>query len=341
MFKKLLVRRNIIVSVVVVALSILAFRSYYLSQRPKFETVEVKKASLTQIITASGEIKSDNEIELKFPISGKLTAVNVKVNDLVNKGQVLALLDTQALRIALQQARNDWLAKDATAKKTEDDVKDHDKDETFTQRETRIKAQVARDSAYDAVKAAQRAFQDAVLTAPFSGVVTKLHTHEGTSIINTTPIVTIADPDKIAFIAKIGEADITNVTVNQEAIVILDAFEGREFKGKVTEIDYAATTSTNGGGKIYQVKITLDELNKVKLDMSGDVEIVTVSHQDALVIPRIAVQEKNGKKYAEVLDGEDLKQKEITAGIKGIGGIIEVLTGLGEGEKVIIPTPNK
>lgn len=335
MIKKLLVRKNIIILMVALALLTLGVRNFYLSQAPQFETQQVKKADISQIITSSGEIKSENEAELRFPISGKLASVNVKVNDVVNKGQLLASLDTQALSIALQQARNDWLAKDATAKKVEDDVKDHAKDESFTLRETRIKAQAARDSAYDAVKAAERNLQDATLTAPFTGVITKVHTQAGTGITTSSSIITIADPKNFVFRAEVNQSDIAKIALGQQATITLDAFLDRKITGKVSEIDIAATEKSSGN-KIYYVKIALDDPSGLKLGMSGDTEITTSFKSDVLVIPKNAIYEKNGQKFVDVLEGGQIKQRQVQTGLKGNGAVMEIVSGLNEGEKVII-----
>lgn len=325
----------------VVAILFAGFQMYSrFSRPPQYETVAVKRSTITQKVTASGEIKSEDEVELKFPVGGKLTYLAVKKNDLVNKWGYIGSLDLQDLQKRMEKSLRDY----SKERNDFDQVRDVTyKDVVITDTVKRIleKDQWDLDKAVLDVELADIAKKNADLYSPIAGVVTKVHTHEGTSVINTTPIVTIADPDKMVFIAKIGEADIANVAVGQEAIVILDAFEDKEFKGKIAEVDYAATTATNGGGKTYQVKITLDELNKVKLDMSGDVEIVTVSHQDALSLPRVAVQEKNGQKYVEVQQEKNLVQKEVTTGIKGVGGVIEILSGIAEGEKVVIPKPNQ
>ncbi len=339
MLSRFLTRRNIFITLAIIAILFSGFQAYSrFSRPPQYETVAVKKATIAQKVTASGEIKSEDEVELKFPVSGKLTYLAVKKNDRVNKWGYIGSLDKDELQKKITKALRDY-SKERNDFDEDSQVTYKDKVITDTIKRILEKNQWDLDKAVLDVEIADIAKKNADLYSSINGVVTKVHTHEGTSVINTTPIVTIADPDKIAFIAKINEADIANIVVSQEAVVTLDAFEGKVFKGKVTEIDYAATTSTNGGGKTYQVKIALEDYDKVRLDMSGDIEILTTSRPDALAIPRVAMQEKDGKRYAEVLEGKDKKQKEISTGIKGAGGIIEILSGLNEGEKVIVPKP--
>lgn len=342
MIKKFFTRRNIFVLLAILAFLFAGFRaysSYSNSKKSAYEVVEVKKTTITQNVTASGEIKSEEEVELKFPVSGKLANLAVKKNDQVKKWGYIGSLDKQELQKEIDKDLRDY-SKTRWDFEEANKVTYKDKVITDTIRRVLDKNQFDLDKAVLDVEIADFAKKNADLYSPIDGVITKVHTHEGTSVVaGTTSIVTIVDPNKMAFIAKIGEADIADVVIDQEAEVSLDAFEGRKFRGRVSEVDYAATTSTNGGGKTYQVKIIINDLSRVKLDMSGDVEIATVSHPDVLSIPKVAVQEKNSKKYVEILEGKDIKQKEITTGIKGAGGVIEILSGLNEGEKVIISAP--
>lgn len=136
-----------------------------------------------------------------------------------------------------------------------------------------------------------------------------------------------------------GESDIAGVSPGQETLIELDAFPDKKFIGKVVEVDYAATVTN--GNKAYYVKIALEEKDKVKLDMSGEAEITTVSHEGALVIPKLAIQEKADKKFVEVLEKNQVKQREISTGLKGKGGMIEIRSGVKEGDKIILPAKKK
>lgn len=341
MFKKFLTRRSLFVLLAATALLLMGIRGFFAyAKQPQSDTATVEKTNITQAVTASGEIESEDEVELKFPVSGKLTNLAVKKNDRVSKWGYIGSLDLQDLQKRMEKSLRDY-------SKERDDFDQNRqvtyKDQVITDTVKRIleKDQWDLDKAVMDVELANIAKKNSSLYSPIAGVVTKVHVHEGTSILAaTTPIVTVADPDKLVFVARIGEADVAEVAEGQKATVTLDAFEGKKFSGTVTEVDYAATVSSTGG-KTYQVKIALDDLNKVKLDMSGDAEITTVSHPNALVIPRVALQGQNGKKYLEVLKGKEAEKKEVETGIKGAGGIIEILSGVNPGEKVIIPNPGK
>lgn len=332
-------RNRIVIGLAVIGLivGINAYTSY--AKAPEYETVSVSRAQISQVVLASGEVKSDEEVELKFPVSGKLVKLAVKKNERVKKWSLIASLDKKELQKNLERSLRDY-AKERTDFDQNEQVTYKDVVETDTIKRILRKNQFDLEKAVLDVELTDFAIKNANLFSPIAGVVTKVHTQEGTSVIaGTAPIVTIADPDKVAFVAEVGESDIANVSPAQEAVIELDAYPEQKFNGKVIEVDFAAT-KTNGN-KAYLVKIAFDQQLAVKLDMSGEAEITTVSHENALVIPKQVIQEKQGKKYAEILKSGKLTQVEITTGLKGKGGMIEVLSGLDEGEQVVLPPKKK
>ncbi len=328
--------RSLVILLLIFSFIFGAIRVYTVFARtPDYNTVQVKKDAITQSVSASGDIKSQEEVELSFKINGRVTWIKSKVGDQVKKWQAIAGLDTEDLDIALRQAKNTFRDKEAIVEKIHDDLKDHQNDETFAQKVTRTTAEVAKDNAYDGIKEAERAFKDAVVSSPIAGTLVYKDTEVGETVKAFAPVFRIADLSKLVFVARVGESDIPKVSINQKTNVSLDAFPNKKFTGKVIEVGIASTTTT--GVKSYPVKIALDDLTQVKLDMSGEAEIISQSKPDALTVPQIVIQEKEGKKYVETLEGDEVKQKEVTTGIKGTDGTIEILSGLNTGDKVIIP----
>lgn len=331
-------KKILLVAVVILGVLIKVYFSYL--KIPDYELFEVRKDDITQKVIAYGEIESEEEVELNFPVSGKIASLEVEKNDHVEKDQLIASLDTVQLSASLQDALNTRRNTQATVDNIYDQLQGKESTETFAEIATRTTAEVANDNAYDAVLSARNALSNAKLYSPINGVITQVHTHEGVSITTSTTIATIADPEKMVFVAKVSEADIVDVKLGQHAKITLDAHDGEKLSGEVSEIDYDTDNTINGGTKYYLVKITIPNLDKVKLGMGGDVEIDTLSSTNALIVPRAAVQKNDSGQYVEVLVGRSAQKKEITTGLKGDNGTIEILTGLSEKEKVIIPSPN-
>ncbi len=155
--------KKVWIPLLLIIIGVLGYMFWPKAPEEPLQTVEIKTGDVKSVISTSGTLEGTDSADLRFKISGKLNQITVKAGDRVEKGKLIASLDTQDLSINLQQAYNNFEAKDATAKRAEDDVKDSASDETHTEKEERTLAQKARDTAFDDIKAAQRAFQDAYI----------------------------------------------------------------------------------------------------------------------------------------------------------------------------------
>jgi multidrug efflux pump subunit AcrA (membrane-fusion protein) len=110
---------------------------------------------------------------------------------------------------------------------------------------------------------AQKALDDAnathpELTAPFDGLITAINTKAGSTIYKGGAIVTIVDPNKFKADVMVGETDISNIKVNGDATVELDAITGVSLPATVTAI---SPTSTNSQGVVsYKVTVEIASL---------------------------------------------------------------------------------
>ena len=315
-------------------LIIIAGGGYYLWPKPEVEpihVVEVKTGEVKSVISTSGTLEGTDSADLRFKISGKLNQLTVKPGDRVTKGQLIAGIDTQDLSIALQQARNTFTSKDATAKRIEDDVKDNENDENFTQKETRVAAQTARDNAYDSVKAAQRAFQDAYIYAPLSGVITKADPNPGQIISAVDTIVQIVDDSEYVFEAEVDESDLGRVRLGQSASISLNSYPDQFFNAIVSKIT-PTTQTTDSGSTVVIVKLSLGkpEINFVA-GINGQADIVTDQVSNVLVIPLEALIDE---KQVYVKRGDSYEKVDVTTGIKS-DTEAEVNSGVSAGDQVV------
>jgi len=317
-----------------VLIIILAVAGYFLWPKPKVEAVQiavVKTGEIKAVISTSGTLEGTDSADLKFKISGKLAYLSVKPGDRVEKGDLIAGLDTQDLQINLQKAYNNYESKDATAKRVEDDVKDNNNDENFTQKEERTAAQKARDSAYDDINAAKRAFQDAAIYSPIAGIVTKADPNPGQVVSPADLIAQIVDDSQYVFEAEVDESDLGKVSLGQSADVILNSYPDQTFKAYVSEIN-PTTQTTDSGATVVIVKLDLGKppINFVS-GINGTADIITNSVSNVLVIPLDALMENN---EVYVLRGKDYEKVKSETGIQS-DTEVEVKSGLSAGDQVV------
>lgn len=205
-------------------------------------------------------------------------------------------------------------------------------------RETDIaiaKAAVAQARASLAAASAQ--FSNTVLTAPIDGLVTKVNIKVG-EFTPVGPAVTMVGSSPYRIEMFVSEIDIPKVILTQTGSVELDAFRGTDFALTVGQID---TTSTDVDGvSKYRVKLDFryphDEL---KIGMTGDAEVVTGMKKDVVTVPlRAVIENDKGEKIVRVKDGDEVKEVVVETGMEGEGGEVEIVSGVKEGDIVIVLT---
>lgn len=307
-----------------------------------YKFAEVKRQAIKTTISASGIINGQDNVALKFQSPGKVGIVNVKVGDRVQIGQTITTLDNQDLNIKLQQAQNTLRDKQATVDKIIDDTKQYQygnetnsSAETYALRQARTTAEVARDNAYDSVKAAQRAFQDAIITSPISGTVVQFNGLPGQNVSTTETIAQVVDFSKIIFEADIDEADITNISLGQRAEITLNAYGDKILNGTVTKVN-PFTKTTNNGAIVVTVKIDLTDSGVQPIyGLNGQAGIVTNERANVIAIPQEALRNDN---TVVVQTPQGLKPVQVQTGLKSDTDV-EITSGLNEGMQILTNPP--
>lgn len=333
-----LLRKKVLIPglVILILVGFFIYRTQ-VNKQAKLQFAQVKKQDIRSIVSSSGSLTGEKQANLKFKSAGKLAYLNVKAGDTVSAADVIAGLDTQQLSIDLQQAQNTLRDKQAAVEKTLDDVKGHDKDETFAQKKDRTTAEVARDNAYDAVRAAQRAFQDAVIISPISGLVTQASPVAGQTVSTSDLIAQVVDTSQIYFDTDVDEADIGQVKLGQGAEVSLDAYPNKTFKGTVNQI-LPQTKTTSSGATVVTVRIKIiNPPTPFVNGLSGQSAIIVSEVKNVLTIPQEALRDDNT--VVEQINNQ-LTVKKVTAGIKSDTDV-EIKEGLNENESVVLNPPTQ
>jgi len=187
--------------------------------------------------------------------------------------------------------------------------------------------------------AAELNLEKAVIVAPFDGVVADITITEGKEISTATlatPAISLVDTSEIEMRGFIDEIDIAMVQLGQEANIILDTLPDEEVKGSVVFISPVGTI--RAGVVSYDTTITLtNPVAELRDGMSATAEIIIERRDDVLLMPNRAIRGTWADPMVVVLVDGQQEEREITLGLTD-GINTEVLSGLQEGEKVILPT---
>ncbi|MFA5080557.1 MAG: efflux RND transporter periplasmic adaptor subunit [Candidatus Paceibacterota bacterium] len=179
----------------------------------------------------------------------------------------------------------------------------------------------------------------AFLYAPISGIVSKVNKDVGELVSIGDVFIELISPHYEIKI-DIPETDVVKVQVADEVEITFDALGSDvKFKGHVMTIEPSSTEIQDV--VYYKVRISLENSDeRVKPGMTANVLINTDKKENVLYIPYRAVLSdiKEGRKYVKVLNGGQVLEKDVVLGIKGDGGFVEILSGLNQGEEVILKT---
>ncbi len=203
-------------------------------------------------------------------------------------------------------------------------------------------AQAAYQIALVAVREAENALGDATIHSPMSGVVLERHISEGTVVVSTLAsfaqgdmMYAIGDLSSMKAFASVDENDIGQIELGQSSHCDVDSYPGEVFEGTVLKIHPMADTTA--GVTAFTVEIEVpNEGRRLMAGMSCEVEIITKVLENVLLVPDRAVAEHEDKHYVFVVDEDDrIEVREIETGETNYEET-EVLSGLEEGEQVIV-----
>ena len=211
----------------------------------------------------------------------------------------------------------------------------------MTQKSTRVAAQVARDNAYDSMRAAEQTLKFATIYSPFDGVMTKVEpSFPGSNVTYASAIYSIVNPDTFYFSCEVGETEISKIKIGQKVTLSLDAYPDEKFESVVESIGISSVV-TSTGGTAYKVKITLSKKDGVdfRLEMNGDAEIIANTYSNTLFVPSDAVVEEDGGNFVWVINGGNkVKKVKVTLGVSSVDKN-EIKEGVKEGDMVILRPP--
>lgn len=194
-------------------------------------------------------------------------------------------------------------------------------------------------SAEGSLQSAQSAYEDTVIRAPASGMITRVDTKYGELAEGGKAILILQDVQNLYIEALINEANIVHLKVGQSATVTFDAFGSeKSFVGTVAHIDPSA--EVNDGVVNYKIRVVLNENDEtIRPGMNANVSVLSGEAKQVLAIPRVAVSKKNNASFVRVAKddaGKHYEDREVVTGFVGDNNFVEIISGLFAGERVAL-----
>ena len=178
-----------------------------------------------------------------------------------------------------------------------------------------------------------------IVRSPIRGVVSKNDAVVGEIVGADQNIVSVISNNQFEVDTNVAEVDIASVKVDDSAKITLDAYSGDVvFSAKVISIDPGETIID--GVATYKTTLQFtNEDTRIKSGMTANIDILADKRENVLILPQRAVTtDNNGKKMVQLIyDVENhTKDVEVQIGLKGSDGNVEIISGLKEGDKVLV-----
>jgi len=312
-------------------------------------TKVVESKTITEQITANGKVQPETEVKISPDVSGEIIDLQIEEGNEVKKGQLLMVIKPDIYiqsynraRLAQTEARlieSDMSFKRASSLFKQDaiPVSDYETAQaSYKVAQSEVKAaQFAVKSSEASLAEAQEQLVKTKIYAPMDGTVSRLNVEKGERVVGTnmyagTETMVIANLNLMEVKVDVNEND--RVNLNDTALVEVDAYLGRKFKGIVTEIANSANVVGGSTDQVtnFNVKILLlEESYKDLIDtiggkkypfrpgMSATVDIQTETRKDVISVPIQAVTTrslKNNKTEVKKEEEAD-KPEEVTEAV--------------------------
>ena len=176
-----------------------------------------------------------------------------------------------------------------------------------------------------------------IVTSPIDGIVTAVGPAVGEFVGAGQTAISIQSDGLYKIEAYVPEADIAKIAIGNTASSTLDAYgQYVDFPAVVSNIDPAETVLE--GVPTYKVTLYfVDKDSRIRSGMTANLEILTREHIAVVTVPARSIIDNNGQKSVRLLnsDGKSFTIVPVIVGLKGSDGMIEIIAGIREGDRIV------
>lgn len=187
-------------------------------------------------------------------------------------------------------------------------------------------------------------YNNTMIIAPADGTITSIDIKPGELAQATKEVIVLQDVSNIYLEANINEANIDSLSLDMDVDVTYDAFGSeRIFKGNITKIDPSSTVIS--GVVNYKVTTSVEQIEGLRPGMTANMTILTKEKNNILTIPkRSVITDENNDRFIRIVTNtkkKKFKEVPVITGMEGDGGLVEVISGLQDGEEYVVLIKSK
>lgn len=341
------------------------------TEQVHYLTERVQRRNLVKVVNATGEVGAKQLVNVGAQVSGQIEKLYVELGAQVHKGDLIAQIDSttqvnelninkaklqsyqaqlQSAKIALKTTKSQYLrAKRLYQSKAISKAALEDIENSYAAAQSKItELNSLIQQAQISVNNAKVNLGYTKITAPLEGTIVSVPVKEGQTVTAAQvipTIVQIADLSHMEILMQISEGDVTKIKPGMKVQYTVLSESDQVYETTLQSIDPGLTTLTNGNysGVVdsdaaiyyYGRLIVPNTDGKLHIGMTTQNIITIESAEHVLTIPAMAIQERAGHQYVQVLTPEGkVEERKVELGISD-NISAEVISGLLEGEEVI------
>lgn len=290
------------------------------------EVATVERRTISAYLETNGVLEAENEVDLVSRVAGPVVELLVEENDAVERGRVLARIDPEPIRAALEISRVDLQEAEQAFERAR-----ALREASLVSQEAFDQAQARRDAARAEVAEQQLQLSHTEITAPFTGLIVRRYVRFAESVALNQPLFRLSDFTPLLCPIQVPERQLPRLHEGQEAVIEVEAFPAERFTAVVDRVSPVVDAATG----TVRVTLEVDGQGKLRPGMFASVFLRMASRHDALVMPRAALAlDSLGDTVFVFVDGK-AQRREVTLGFRE-GDDVEVVAGLEEGERVVV-----
>jgi len=301
----------------------------------------VVRTGIKSTIHAVGTVRALNQAKISAKVPGKVEKILVEEGDRVKAGQKLLELEKTDFMLTVRQADAAVSMAEANFSKAKAE---------WARAEELSKGGISSQQQYDLARSGYEIAEASVkqakadlglarnqlantnVTTLFGGTVIRRYLDVGERVSPGQPLFEIAEINPVEIEIGVSDRRFSELKLEQPVIITVDGYPEDLFAGTVKKIQPAIDPMT----RTFKVTVRVDNPEELlKPGMFARAEIEIGYHPDALVMPRAASLEEEGKYYAVAIRDNKAIRVEITLGFRD-GEKIEVLSGLEDGDRVVL-----
>lgn len=289
--------------------------------------LQLQPRTIHDVINLPGTIEPWSTLELMAKVQGAIVEVLVEEGDSVQVGDVLARIEEDDYRIALDAAKAAY-----TLAKSE-----------FTRNQAMLKKRVIPSASLETsetallkaktdLERAELELSRCTITAPIDCVVKRIDAKVGAFLNVGDPLAQLLQLDRVKGVVGIPESDVAAVRKVQQVDITISALDNKHFMGKAHFFAPAPETTAY----LYRFELALENAeHEILPGMFLRANIIKEQVDNAIMVPLYAIISRSDAQYVYVVDGDEVRRQPVELGIIE-GWQIQVTKGLSSGDKILI-----